>query len=253
MAGAFVFGSISPMTARISPDGQRSQVSARLRAFSRRRFRRCFGPRCGCARPGAPTPACMPSARSPMSTFRSMRCPMPILVRPDQLNRNSCRWSGVWAGCCPPTFGSAGSSARLRVSTHDSRRCAATTSTGSRPLLRGGAASGPLYHRLAAPAGRGRDDGGVAKPVGTARLRRVLPSPRGRYHDSRPAAAGLVPRGRSDHRTRQRRRVLLVDGAVAGRRAAGRRRTPAHRDVVPASCSPQRGGPATSPPHRRGG
>ena len=58
---------------------------------------------------------------------------MPILVRRDQLSRNSCRWSGVWAGCCPPTFGSAGSSARQRVSTRDSRRCAATTSTGSRP------------------------------------------------------------------------------------------------------------------------
>ena len=37
---------------------------------------------------------------------------------------------------------------------------------------------------------------------------------------------------RSDHRTRHRRRVLLVDGAIAGRRAAGRRRASAHRGLV---------------------
>ena len=35
MAGAFVFGSLSPMTVRISPDGQPNQVSARWQACSR--------------------------------------------------------------------------------------------------------------------------------------------------------------------------------------------------------------------------
>ena len=51
-------------------------------AHGRRRSRRGAvdgvpRPRCGCARPGAPTPACTPPVRSPTSTSRSMRCPMP--------------------------------------------------------------------------------------------------------------------------------------------------------------------------------
>ena len=70
---------------------------------------------------------------------------------PDRLNRNSCRWFGGWAGCCPPTFESTRSSAPQRVSTRGF--CAAP------PLrlpavdggLRGGAAAGALRHRLAAP------------------------------------------------------------------------------------------------------
>ena len=57
--------------------------------------------------------------------------------------------------------------------------------------------------------------------------------PRRCHHDPRSAAVGLVARRRSDHRARHRRRVLLVDGAVTGRRAAGRRRAPAYGRLVP--------------------
>ena len=51
--------------------------------------------------------------------------------------------------------------------------------------------------------------------------------------------------GRSDHRIRHRRRVLLVDGAIAGRRTADGRRTSAHRHVVQRAAHFERGGPAT--------
>ena len=54
----------------------------------------------------------------------------------------------------------------------------------------------------------------------------------GCHHDSRSAAAGLVARRRRGHRARHRRRVLLVDGALPGRGAAGRRGTPAHGRMV---------------------
>ena len=95
-----------------------------------------------------------------------------------------------------------------------------------------GPAAGPLHHRLAAPPGCGRDDGRVARTAGVARLCSVLPSARRRHHDSRSAAAGLVARRRRGHRARHRRRVLLVDGALPGRGAAGRRGTPAHGRMV---------------------
>ncbi len=104
--------------------------------------------------------------------------------------------------------------------------------------LRGGSASGPLHHRLAAAARRRRDDVGITEAVGAQRLRRVLPAPRRGDDDPRPAAVRLGARRRSDHRARHRRRVLLVDGAIAGRRAAGRRRAPAHSRRGAPSCSP---------------
>ena len=84
-------------------------------------------------------------------------------------------------------------------------------------------ARGTLRHPVAASAGCRGHGGGVARPVGVARLRRVLSSSRRRHHDPRSAAVGLVTRRRRRHRPRHRGRVLLGDGAVVGGRAAGRR------------------------------
>ena len=133
MAGSFVLGSISLTTARISPGGRNSRVSAPSRVFWRGRCRRSFAASYGCAPPVAPTPACMPPARSPMSTFPPTSCRTPIRVRHGRISPNFSRWSGGWAGCYPPTFGSARSSVRQPVSTHGSRRYDATTSIGFPP------------------------------------------------------------------------------------------------------------------------
>ena len=57
--------------------------------------------------------------------------------------------------------------------------------------------------------------------LGLHDFRGVLPAPAGRHHHPRSATAGVGPgRGCAD-RLRQRRCVLLVDGALTGRRAAG--------------------------------
>ena len=100
-----------------------------------------------------------------------------------------------------------------------------------RPVWRR-AAGGALRDGVAAPAGCRRDGGRLTRPDGAARLRRVLPASRRRDHDPRPAAAGLVARRRLHHRVRHRRRVLLVDGALAGRCPAGGGRAPPRTRLV---------------------
>ena len=54
-------------------------------------------------------------------------------VASEQLTPSSCAWCDVLAGSCPPTSRFAKSAAPQPVSTHGSRRCAATTCTGCRP------------------------------------------------------------------------------------------------------------------------
>ncbi len=131
-------------------------------------------------------------------------------------------------------------------------------STVHRPI-RGRAAAGALCDRVAATTGRRRDVCRGAGSGGAARLRRVLPPTRRRHHHPRSAAAGLGARRRLRHRVCHRRRVLLVDGAVTGRCAAGGGGAPSRtrlvRNVVDVDAALQRfrgGATAGADARRRG-
>ena len=195
MAGAFVFGSISPTTARISRAGQRSQVSAPSPAFSRRRCRRCSGPRCGLRAAGrtdtgvhatgqvahvdVPVDA-LPNAypRSPRPTEPEF---LPLVRRLGRLLPADVRVRRI-------VRAPAGFDARFSALRRHYVYRISTASYGVEPHQARYITGWPRAAR------RGRDDAGIAKPVGITRLCRVLPSPRGCYHHPRPAASGLVPR-----------------------------------------------------------
>ena len=171
--------------------------------------------------------------RWPTSTSRPTRCRMPTRVHRAPAIRNFCRCCAALPGFCPPMCGSskiarapAGFDSRFSALRRHYLYRLSTAPYGVRAAAR----------RATSPpgrgSGRGRDERRVARPGGPARLRRVLPPPRWCHHHPRPAAARLVARGRSDHRARHRRRVLLVDGAVTGRGVAGRRRAAPPGHVV---------------------
>ena len=125
-------------------------------------------------------------------------------------------------GCCRPTSGSAPS--RAVPPEFDARFAAlwrryvyriSDAPAGRRP------AAPRLRARLAAPLdvdAMARAAAGAARP---ARLRRVLPAPRGRDHDPH-ACSGSTSCAPDDEITVHRagRRVLPLDGALAGRRPA---------------------------------
>ena len=225
-----------------------------------KRCRRCSAPRCSCVRQAAPTPACMPPARWPMSTCPPTRSRTPIRAHRDRGIREFLplvRTAGAAsAGRCP--------SARHRPGASGFRRTVLGAAAPLRvPAVDGPArcraAAGALRDGVAAPAGRRCDGGRIARTGRAARLRRVLPTSGGCHHDPRPAAAGLVAVRRPRHRLRHRRRVLLVDGALAGRRAAGSRGGPPRTgwcaDLLTAIAPLQRirGRPAAGPDARRRG
>ena len=169
---------------------------------STRRCRRCSARRCSARRRAAPTPACTPPVRWPTSTCPTDALPHAYPRTPRAGEQpSSCRWCADWRGSCPPMCGSSTSAAPQRVSTPGSRRCAGTTSTGCRPPR---TASSRRRRAIVTAWPRPLDvdamADGVARPAGAARLRRVLPPARGRHHDPRPAAAGLVARRRPRHR-----------------------------------------------------
>ncbi len=84
--------------------------------------------------------------------------------------------------------------------------------------------SGCRRSRVLASADRsGRGTRGVAGTDRTARFRSVLQEARRCHDGARTAALRLGTRGGSIDRVRQRRCVLLVDGAQSGRGDAGRR------------------------------
>lgn len=196
-------------------------------------------------------PESTPPGRWPMSTCPRRPCRTRTRVHRTSVRRSFCRCCAGWAGSCRPTSGSSTSSAPLRVSTPGSRRCGVTTCTGCRRRrgvwIRSRSATSPPGRA------RGRRGHGhrLAGPVGIARLRRVLPSPRERHHHPRPAAAGVDARGRPDHRAGQRRRVLLVDGAllVGALLAVGEHRRPVSwcRELL--SATARSSDYATAPAH----
>ena len=227
VAGLFVFGSISPTTEPNSRAGPRRPGSAPWPAFSTRRCRRCSAPRCSCARPDAPTPACTPPVRWRTSTCLPMRCRTPTRAPRAPARASSCRWCDGSRGSCPPMSGSSTSPARQRVSTPGSRRCGATTTTGCRPRRTASSRSEARYVTawprpldVDAMAAASRELVGLHDFAAFCRHREGATTIRDlqRLDWSRD--------GRPRHRVRQRRRVLLVDGALVGRRAAGGRGGP---------------------------
>ncbi len=92
---------------------------------------------------------------------------------------------------------------------------------------------------------------GITRSARPARFRRVLPAPaRGNDHP-RPAAPGVGARGRHGDRVRHRGRVLLVDGALAGRRTARGGGGSTRTDLVRNAVGRRSNAPARSRPLRR--
>ena len=190
-----------------------------------------------CGRPGAPTPACTRRVRSRTSTFRPMRSARLPAHRPA---RGRTRVPAVGAPAVavlaircqgerhrPRASGFRrtvlGAAAALRVpALHGAARCRAARCAVCDPV--------------AALVGHRRDGRRITRTGRTPRLRGVLPSPRRCHHDPGPATVGLVEGRRSRHGLRQRRRVLLVDGALPGRRAVGGRGGTARTSLVRRAC-----------------
>ena len=135
VAGLFVFGSISPTTEPSSRAGRRRPGSARWPVCSTTRCRRCSAPRCSCARPDAPTPACTPTGQ-----VAHVDVPADALaarLSPHDRARGDSRVPAAGAAARPVPArrmcGCSTSPAPQRVSTPGSRRCAGITSIGCRP------------------------------------------------------------------------------------------------------------------------
>ena len=218
----FVFGSISPTTEPNSPAGRRRPGSAPWRVCLTTRCRRCSAHPCSRVPRAAPTPACTRRVR-----WCTSMCPTEAL--PHAFPRTPRRRQRVPAAGAPARAVPARRCAGAR---HQPRR------TGfRRPVL--GAAPAlrlPAVHRPVRGRAAGRP--GI-----------VTPWPRPLDVDAMSAASrdlvGLhdfaafcrhregattirdlqrldwTQRRRLGHRACHRRRVLLVDGAVTGRRAAG--------------------------------
>ena len=152
--------------------------------------------RCGCMPPGAPTPACMPPARSPMSTCPSMTCPTPIRARRGRISPEfqplaaasrptaARRRSGPRIVRAPAGFDSRFSALRRHYSIPAIDRAYGVVPQQARYIT---AWPRPLDVDAMTAASR--------EPVGVARLRRFLPSPRRCHHDSRAAAVRLAADG----------------------------------------------------------
>ena len=206
-------------------------------------------PPCGCRRTptgsssrGAPTPASTPAARSRTSTCRAG-------VRALRLGRAGPPAQRPAARRHP---GLRGHHEPRRASTPGSRRCPASTSTAWSPPR---SSPDPLrrHDTLAweRPLDLDRLREASAPAARPARLRGLLPPPRGRDDHPGAALAGLGPvRRRSARGHGGRRRVLPLDGALAGRcPARGGRRPQAGR--VPRLAARHRArAPATSPSPR---
>ena len=167
------------------------------------------------------------------------------------MNPSSCRWCGVWAGCCPPTCGSleiarapAGFDARFSALRRHYVYRLSTAPYGVEPQQARYVTAWPRPLDVDAMATASRDLLGLHDFAAFCRHREGATTIRDLQR------LGLVARRRPDHRARHRRCILLVDGAIIGRCAAGRRRARRSPSGA-ASCLPPRAGPATSPPHRR--
>ena len=192
-------------------------------------------PGVSCVRRAAPTPACMPRARSPTSTCPPRRCShaYPRTTRAGAGSdvaakrlRSFCRWCGDSHGFCPPMCACSTSAVPQRVSTRGSRRCAGITPIGCRPRRTAS------NRRRRASSRRGR-----ARWTST-RWRRhhescwgCTTSPHSVAIATAPPPSAICsgwtgPATATASPPRHRRRVLLGDGAVVGGRAAGRRRAP---------------------------
>ena len=231
MAGSFVFGSISPTTEPISPGwatqaGQRTVAGVLEEALSTV-FRSAGAVARG--RTHRHRRACHRSGR-PRRRSRSTRCPTPIRVRRGRTNPEFLPLVRRLGRLLPADVrvreivrAPAGFDARFSALRRHYVYRLSTAAYGVEPHQARYITAGRGTLDVDAMAAASRDLLGLHDFAAFCRHREGATTIRDLQR------LDWAARRRSDHRARHRRRVLLVDGAIAGRRAAGRRRASAHR------------------------